>query len=97
MLNSLFELDSGLATPNEITGGMKFVLAQGNWLTAQIDTANQTLSPLTSFILPTGTLAMTVLHLVHTITRLAEQNGNYSPPCQTWLSVIHPFDELRGP
>ncbi|GGE22311.1 hypothetical protein GCM10011529_31140 [Polymorphobacter glacialis] len=25
-----------------------------------------------------------------------ESSGNYSPPCQTGLSVIHPFHESRG-
>ena len=57
------------------TGALRIVPAQVEWLEAQIDAANDSLSPLTSFILPAGTPAATALHLARTITRRAERDG----------------------
>jgi len=73
--NDLFDLGADLATPDGITGALRIVPAQVDWLEAQIDAANDTLSPLTSFILPAGTPAATALHLARTITRRAERDG----------------------
>jgi cob(I)alamin adenosyltransferase len=73
--NDLFDLGADLATPGGITGALRIVPAQVDWLEAQIDAANDTLSPLTSFILPAGTAAATALHLARTITRRAERDG----------------------
>jgi cob(I)alamin adenosyltransferase len=73
--NDLFDLGADLATPEGIDGALRIVAAQVDWLEAQIDAANDTLSPLTSFILPAGTPAATALHLARTITRRAERDG----------------------
>ena len=73
--NDLFDLGADLATPDGITGALRIVAAQVDWLEAQMDAANETLPPLTSFILPAGTPAATALHLARTITRRAERDG----------------------
>jgi cob(I)alamin adenosyltransferase len=73
--NDLFDLGADLATPDGIEGALRIVPAQVDWLEARIDAANDTLAPLTSFILPAGTAAATALHLARTITRRAERDG----------------------
>jgi cob(I)alamin adenosyltransferase len=73
--NDLFDLGADLATPEGIEGALRIVPAQVEWLEAQIDAANESLAPLTSFILPAGTAAATALHLARTITRRAERDG----------------------
>lgn len=73
--NDLFDLGADLATPGAIDGALRIVPAQIDWLEAQIDAANDTLAPLTSFILPAGTPAATALHLARTVARRAERDG----------------------
>lgn len=73
--NDLFDLGADLATPDGIDGALRIVPAQVEWLEAAIDAANESLSPLTSFILPAGTPAATALHLARTIVRRAERDG----------------------
>ena len=73
--NDLFDLGADLATPGSIPGALRIVPAQVEWLEAQIDSANEALAPLTSFILPAGNPAATALHLARTITRRAERDG----------------------
>jgi cob(I)alamin adenosyltransferase len=73
--NDLFDLGADLATPGEIEGALRILPEQVAWLEAQIDTANEALAPLTSFILPAGTPAATHLHLARTIVRRAERDA----------------------
>ncbi len=73
--NDLFDLGADLATPAGIDGALRIVPPQIDWLEAQIDAANETLAPLTSFILPAGTPAATALHMARTIARRAERDG----------------------
>ena len=73
--NDLFDLGADLATPYGIEGALRIVPAQVVWLEAAIDAANETLAPLTSFILPAGSPAAATLHLARTITRRAERDG----------------------
>ena len=73
--NDLFDLGADLATPDGINGALRIVPTQVDWLEAVIDAANETLAPLTSFILPAGTPAATALHLARTIVRRAERDG----------------------
>ena len=47
--------------------------AQVAWLESEIDTLNQDLDPLRSFILPGGTPAASFLHLARTVSRRAER------------------------
>jgi cob(I)alamin adenosyltransferase len=73
--NDLFDLGADVATPDGIEGALRIVPAQVDWLEAQIDTANESLAPLASFILPAGTAAATHLHLARTIVRRAERDA----------------------
>ena len=75
--NDLFDLGSDLATPGEDTDllrpSLRITAAQTGWLETQIDSLNEKLEPLTSFVLPGGTPLSTALHLARTVTRRAER------------------------
>ncbi len=75
--NDLFDLGADLCVPiapNESPGSaLRIVAAQVDRLEREIDFMNQSLSPLTSFILPGGTAASAYLHVARTITRRAER------------------------
>ena len=75
--NDLFDLGADIATPGEdFTPGemsLRIVQAQVDWLEAAIDTANEQLEPLTSFILPGGSAAAAAMHLARAVTRRAER------------------------
>ena len=73
--NDLFDLGADLATPDGIDGALRIVPTQVEWLETAIDAANDTLAPLTSFVLPAGTHAATALHLARSIVRRAERDG----------------------
>lgn len=75
--NDLFDLGADIATP-----GMSFVPTpmelriikeQVDWLEAAIDAANDQLPPLTSFILPGGSIAAAHMHMARAISRRAER------------------------
>lgn len=75
--NDLFDLGADLATPE---GGevlswepLRIVANQVSRLESEIDELNETLEPLTSFVLPGGTAASAYLHLARTIARRAER------------------------
>ena len=46
-----------------------------NWLEQQIDTMNTTLPPLKDFILPTGSVLVSQLHIARTVCRRAERQA----------------------
>ena len=71
--NDLFDLGADLATPEGIAGALRIVPAQVAWLEAAIDTMNDALSPLASFILPAGDNGAAALHLARAIVRRAER------------------------
>ena len=75
--NDLFDLGADIATPGEDfePGEMtlRIVQSQVDWLEGAIDTANEQLDPLTSFILPGGSEAGAALHLARAISRRAER------------------------
>ncbi|HMS20531.1 cob(I)yrinic acid a,c-diamide adenosyltransferase [uncultured Sphingorhabdus sp.] len=75
--NDLFDLGADIATPGEdFTPGemsLRIVQSQVDWLEAAIDTANEQLEPLTSFILPGGSAAAAAMHLARAVTRRAER------------------------
>jgi cob(I)alamin adenosyltransferase len=75
--NDLFDLGSDLATPGEDAHGdhpsLRITAAQTDWLEKQIDIYNETLAPLTSFVLPGGTPLSSALHLARTVVRRAER------------------------
>ena len=75
--NDLFDLGADLATPGADFSPSEMVLrivpSQVAWLEEQIDELNERLEPLTSFILPGGTLAAGQTHLARAIARRAER------------------------
>jgi len=75
--NDLFDLGADLATPGEDFAPSDMVLrivpSQVTWLEEQIDELNERLEPLTSFILPGGSVAAGQTHLARAIARRAER------------------------
>lgn len=75
--HDLFDLGADLCTPE--TGEMldyeplRIVEDQVTRLETEIDTLNENLEPLRSFVLPAGTPAAAYLHLARTISRRAER------------------------
>lgn len=76
--NDLFDLGADIATPGETFEPspmeLRIIADQVNWLENAIDTANEMLEPLTSFILPGGSALAAAMHLARAITRRAERS-----------------------
>lgn len=77
--NDLFDLGADLATPvaaGEAPGAaLRITAAQVAAIERAIDAANQSLPPLTSFILPGGSPGAAALHLARAVTRRAERSA----------------------
>jgi cob(I)alamin adenosyltransferase len=71
--NELFDLGADVATPGDVEGALRIVAAQVERLEREIDAMNAQLSPLTSFILPSGSAAVAALHLARAVVRRAER------------------------
>jgi cob(I)alamin adenosyltransferase len=75
--NDLFDLGADLCSPDKGKGPggarLAIVDAQVARLEHEIDTLNQDLAPLRSFVLPGGTPAAAYLHLARTVCRRAER------------------------
>lgn len=71
--NELFDLGADAATPGDVDGALRIVSSQVERLEREIDAMNADLSPLTSFILPSGSAAVAALHLARTVVRRAER------------------------
>ncbi|UUR07541.1 cob(I)yrinic acid a,c-diamide adenosyltransferase [Sphingomonas glaciei] len=71
--NELFDLGADIATPGEMEGALRIVAPQVERLETEIDLMNEALSPLTSFILPAGSRAVSALHLARATARRAER------------------------
>ncbi|WP_411291166.1 cob(I)yrinic acid a,c-diamide adenosyltransferase [Sphingorhabdus sp.] len=75
--NDLFDLGADIATPGESFEPspmeLRIVASQVEWLEAAIDNATAQLPPLTSFILPGGSLPAAHMHMARVITRRAER------------------------
>ena len=75
--NDLFDLGADIATPGESFAPspmeLRIVASQVEWLEAAIDNATGQLPPLTSFILPGGSLPAAHMHMARVITRRAER------------------------
>ncbi len=74
--NDLFDLGADLCRPE--TGepdqsALRMADSQVDRLEAEIDTMNEALKPLTSFVLPGGGPAAAYLHLARTVSRRAER------------------------
>ncbi len=77
--NDLFDLGADLATPGTDFAPSEMVLrivpTQVERLERAIDSMNDSLSPLRSFILPGGSAAAAALHLARAIARRAERSA----------------------
>lgn len=75
--NDLFDLGADLATPGDDFAPSDMVLrivpGQVEWLEQRIDSANERLEPLRSFILPGGSEAAARLHIARAAARRAER------------------------
>lgn len=73
--NDLFDLGADLATPqtSEDKVDLRIVSTQTKRLEEEIDTLNEVISPLKSFVLPGGSKASAHLHLARTVARRAER------------------------
>jgi len=71
--NDLFDLGADVATPGEVEGALRIVASQVGRLEREIDAMNESLEPLTSFILPSGPSGVSALHLARAIVRRAER------------------------
>ena len=73
--NDLFDLGADLAVPQRAGKAerLRMLSSQVERLERHIDTLNEKLSPLTSFVLPGGTPSAAYLHLARTICRRAER------------------------
>jgi len=74
--NDLFDLGADLATPEAESykyQPLRVTEAQVERLEREIDTINENLEPLESFILPGGSAASAYLHLARTVARRAER------------------------
>jgi cob(I)alamin adenosyltransferase len=71
--NELFDLGADVATPGDMEGALRITPDQVAALEIAIDELNAGLAPLTSFILPSGSLGVSALHLARTVVRRAER------------------------
>jgi cob(I)alamin adenosyltransferase len=83
--NDLFDVGADLCTPivdNPTIEPLRVLESQIDYLEKQIDKYNESLQPLRTFVLPSGTPASALLHVARTVVRRAERN--------TW-HAIHSF------
>jgi cob(I)alamin adenosyltransferase len=74
--NEMFDLGADLATPfgtDFEQHALRIVARQVERIEEEIDAMNASLKPLTSFILPGGSMAVSLLHQARTIVRRAER------------------------
>jgi len=71
--NELFDLGADLATPEGIAGALRITAGQVTRIEGGIDVMNAELAPLTSFILPGGSVAVATLHVARAVVRRAER------------------------
>ena len=83
--NDLFDVGADLCTPivdNPTIEPLRVLESQIDYLEKQIDKYNESLQPLRTFVLPSGTPASALMHVARTVVRRAERN--------TW-HAIHSF------
>ena len=83
--NDLFDVGADLCTPvvdDPKIEPLRVIESQISYLEEQIDNFNESLEPLRSFVLPSGSPASALLHVARTVARRAERN--------TW-HAIHQF------
>ncbi|MBM3467916.1 MAG: cob(I)yrinic acid a,c-diamide adenosyltransferase [Alphaproteobacteria bacterium] len=72
--NDLFDLGADLCVPTKKSSSLQILPSQVTFLEQKIDSYNQHLQPLNSFILPGGSKGSAALHLARTIVRRAERS-----------------------
>ena len=83
--NDLFDVGADLCTPivdNPTVEPLRVLESQIDYLEKQIDKYNESLQPLRTFVLPSGTPASALMHVARTVVRRAKRN--------TW-HAIHSF------
>ena len=75
--NDLFDLGADIATPGEPVGweALRIVASQVARLETEIDAMNETIAPLTSFVLPGGSALAAALHVARATARRAERSA----------------------
>jgi cob(I)alamin adenosyltransferase len=71
--NEMFDLGADIATPGEMEGALRIIPRQVERLEEEIDAMNAGLAPLTSFILPGGSIGVSQLYLARAVVRRAER------------------------
>ena len=71
--NEMFDLGADIATPGDMEGALRIVPRQVERLEEEIDAMNADLQPLTSFILPGGSVGVSQLYLARAVVRRAER------------------------
>lgn len=71
--HDLFDCGADLCVEEDNKNRLKILPKQVSWLEKRIDFYNESLRPLTSFVLPGGTRGASFLHLARTIVRRAER------------------------
>jgi len=97
--NDLFDLGADLATPAATPGeALRIVPGQVERLESEIDSLNEQLSALTSFVLPGGSRAAAAMHVARAVTRRAErtaikasQEVPISPFCVAYLNRLSDY------
>jgi len=97
--NDMFDLGADLATPADTPGeALRILPGQVERLEAEIDSLNEQLGPLASFILPGGSRAAAALHVARAVVRRAErstikasQQGPLSPACLCYLNRLSDY------
>jgi cob(I)alamin adenosyltransferase len=102
--NDLFDLGADLCVPpsgsQSGNAPLRIIDAQVLRLEAEIDLMNRELKPLTSFILPGGSLAAATLHVARTVCRRAEREmaalaaqepGSIGSPALKYINRLSDF------
>lgn len=87
--NDLFDLGADLAMPGDdaTDGNLRVQAKQVKRLESEIDSVNEPIAPLTSFVLPGGSDAASRIHLARAIARRAERSA-------TALAEAEPVNRL---
>ena len=100
--NDLFDLGADIATPGTTFEPspmeLRIIGSQVDWLEEAIDAANDSLPPLTSFILPGGSEAAAAMHVARATCRRAEralvaaaQHASINPLALTYLNRLSDY------
>jgi len=97
--NDLFDLGADLATPAAMPGeALRILPGQVERLESEIDSLNEQLAPLTSFILPGGSRAAAAMHVARAVVRRAERGASkaaqqlaVSPDCLSYLNRLSDY------